>query len=165
MPMVSTPSGRAHRSHAFSAQRDPAVLRAVVTASATRAPGDAVEVRLAAKGVGHAFPTGDLFRRLEVVAEAVGPDQNSVASDERHLSRRFGHVNAASGRFVKVTVADTRLQPGVEAVVRLALGPAARAFPIAWRVSYQRVEHPIDSDGDRAVVEADIELARGVLPP
>jgi hypothetical protein len=52
---------------------------------------------------------------------------------------------------------------GGEAAVRLSLGAAAKGAPVAWRVAYQRVEHPIDEASEDAVVEGEIEIASGVL--
>jgi len=45
-----------------------------------------VEISLVPTGVGHAFPTGDLFRRLEVAVEAVGPDNMVFGKAERFLT-------------------------------------------------------------------------------
>jgi hypothetical protein len=163
MPAVTERGGRTHRSHAFAASRDAALLRSAVRVTASRVGDGTVEVRLAPNGVGHAFPTGDLFRRLEVRAEAVGAEAQVIAEDARYLGRRFGKGVGTDGHPVKVLVADTRVSPSAEAVVKLSLGPGARGAPIAWRVAYQRVEHPVDDASDAAVVAGEVEIARGVL--
>jgi hypothetical protein len=165
MPAVPGRIGRAHRSHAFGASREPSILRAAVRVTAARLSAGSVEVRLAPAGAGHAFPTGDLFRRLEVLAEAVGAEQQVAASDVRYLARRFGEGKGRDGRPIKVLVSDSRVGPDGDALVRLSLGPEARGLPVAWRVAYQRVEHPIGDDTDAAVVEGEVEIARGILPP
>ena len=163
MPKVTAASGRAHRSHVFAGSRDAALLRSAVRVTATRSDDGTVEIRIAPSGVGHAFPTGDLFRRLAVHAEAVGAEAHVVAEETRYLARRFGKARGTDGHPIKVLVADTRVPSSGEAVVRLPLGAAAKGLPIAFRVAYQRVEHPIDDASDAAVVEGEVEIAAGIL--
>ncbi|APR80051.1 Cytochrome C553 [Minicystis rosea] len=163
MPKVISAPGRTHRSHAFAASRDATFVRSAAHVTATRAADGAVEVRLAPSGVGHAFPTGDLFRRLAVHVEAVGAESHVVAEETRYLARRFGKARGTDGHPIKVLVADTRVVSSGDTVVRLSLGSAAKGLPIAWRVAYERVEHPIDDASDAAVVEGEIEIAKGML--
>lgn len=163
MPVVQDGKGRSHRSHAFPASRDAALVRSAVRVSAARTGAGEVQIRLVPTGIGHSFPTGDLFRRVEVRAEAVGAESNVVAEDVRHLARRFGKVPGKGGHFIKVMVGDTRVSAGEEKVVSLSLGAEARGLPIAWRVAYQRVDHPIEDEKDTAVVGGEIEIAAGVL--
>jgi hypothetical protein len=153
--MPRTPEGR--RAHGFAASRDPAMLRAALRAKATRR-GNAVIVELAPSAVGHAFPTGDLFRRLSV--ELGHEDDGAwVELDVRLLGRRIesrGHV--------RVQVADDRVGVSPEpARVRLE-APGFAARTLGWRVVYERVDmdHPEDEDPrvfDRVIV------AEGRLPP
>jgi hypothetical protein len=164
MPLVG--EGRArHVSHAFPASRDASLLRAALRISASRPDAATIEVRLEPMALGHAFPTGDLFRRLEVLAEAVGPEAQVVAEDARYLARRFGRGEGRDRRPIKVMLSDDRVTASGPAVVRLAPGPLAAGFPVRWRVAYQRVEHPIEENSARAVVEGEVVLAEGLLPP
>lgn len=163
MPLVQDGRGLSHRSHAFPASRDAALVRSAVRVTAARSGEGAVEIRLAPGGAGHAFPTGDLFRRIEVRAEAVGVESQVVAEDARYLARRFGRAMGTDGHGIKVMLADTRVPASGEQVVALSLGPRARGLPIAWRVAYQRVEHPIEDETDAAVVGGEVEIASGVL--
>lgn len=164
MPLVGEGAAR-HHSHAFPASRDAALLRAALDITATRPEAGTVEVRLAPRAVGHAFPTGDLFRRLEVLAEAVGPEAQVVAEDARYLARRFGRGEGREGRPLKVLLSDNRVNASGPTVVRLAPGPRAAGYAVRWRVAYQRVEHPIEEGSDRARVEGEVVLAEGLLPP
>jgi len=166
MPHVGEGAAR-HRSHAFPASRDPALLRAAVRISAARLDAGTLEVVLSPAAVGHAFPTGDLFRRVEVLAEAVGPESQVVAEDRRHLARRFGRGEGRDGRPIKVLLSDDRVSPSGAAVVRLTPGPRAAGLPIHYRVAYQRVEHSLDDGSERAVavMEGEVVLAEGLLPP
>jgi hypothetical protein len=115
--------------------------------------------------VGHAFPTGDLFRRLAIHAEAVGAEQNVLAEDVRYLSRRFGRGKGRDGRSIKILTGDDRVLPGAPSVVTLSLGEKAKGAPIRWIVAYERVEHPIEESSDHAVVEGEVVLAEGTLAP
>lgn len=158
---------RRHRDHGFGSSRDPGALAAAVRATATRTSAMTVRIRLEPRAVGHAFPTGDMFRRIEVSAEAVGVDHQSLASAERHLARHFRRAEGVDGRPIKVLAADDRIGPGAADVrtVDLDLGAAARGVPVAWRVAYQRVESLDEGDPSRVVVEGEVVLAQGTLAP
>jgi len=163
MPTVGEGS-KAHKSHLFPASRDKDLLRSSAKITAKRSPGGDVEVRIEPLALGHSLPTGDLFRRLEVSAEAIGPDHSIMADDTRYLSRKFGRGKGRNGASIKVLTADDRVSASQPSIVRLSLGERSSGFPIQWRVVYQRVEHPIEEDSDRAVVEGEVILAEGTLP-
>ena len=74
-----------HAASRFAVASDPAMLRRALVVHVTRR-GDAVAFDLAPGEVGHAVPTGDLFRRLVLVAEVVGEDFLLLA----HASRPLG---------------------------------------------------------------------------
>ena len=156
--MPRAPDG--HRDHRFRASRDEATLRAALDASATRTSPTAVTVVLSAVGVGHAFPTGDLFRRLEVTAEVIGPDQMSLGETTRYLARHFALRQGQVGRRL---VSDDRLHDGPVRLV-LELGPGAVGRAVSWRVAYQRVGHPIGDGDEGAVLDGEIALRDGTLP-
>lgn len=163
MPAVKGPSGE-HRSHAFASSEDTARVRTAVSVKAQRGPGGSLRIALDANGVGHAFPTGDLFRRLEVSVEAVGPEEQVVASARRYLTRHFGYARS-SGVLVKKLVSDDRVAAGAARVVDVDLGPAAARAKLVYRVSYQRVEHPQSVNSDDALVGSEVVIAEGTLPP
>ena len=154
MPLA--PDGR--RTHAFAASRDPEILRASIRASAQRVSSTTVEVTLAPVGVGHALPTRDLFRRLEISAEAFGADNLVVASSRRYLTRHFTVGKGAAGKRLE---RDDRLTG--ERTIEVDLGPDADGHPVAWRIGYQRVAHPSGATHEDAVLEDDVELASGVI--
>jgi Cytochrome c554 and c-prime len=147
------------RAHGFAASRDPVMLRAAVHAQAKRT-GDEVVVTLTPAAVGHAFPTGDLFRRLAVELGHTDDEGEWIEVDARVLTRHI-EDHRGSGR---VQVADDRpgATSGATRVPLSAPGLAARSLD--WRVVYERVDmdHPEDEDPrffDRVVV------AEGQLPP
>jgi len=153
--------GAPHRSHAFLGGHDPDLVKSAVDVAAERR-GDSVRVTLAPRELGHAFPTGDLFRRLEVTAEAIGPEWQVSASQRRYLTRHWQREKSPFGLVVRRAVQDDR--PLASAVqVDLPLGSAAAHLPIAWRVAYQRVEHPRSDHEDDSQLEGEIELANGTL--
>src|SRR5690606_8289471 len=78
----ASPRGRERRDHRFVASRDPAVLARAATIRATRSAA-AVTIHLEPRDVGHALPTGDIFRRLRVV---VASDHDATRT-ETFLSR------------------------------------------------------------------------------
>lgn len=165
MPIVAGPKGN-HRSHAFAASRDEAIVRSSVSISAARDGEGRVRIRLEARGVGHAFPTGDLFRRIEVFAEAVGEDLQSLGTRSVYLARHFTWGEGRDGKRVKVLRADDRLVPGSAPTdVVLDLGDAGAGHPIAWRVAYQRVDEPDEVDEAHAVLDGEIVLGGGTLVP
>jgi hypothetical protein len=95
MPPVraaSTPGGpeRLRRSHAFPADKDPAMLAKALNASLEIVEGPAARIRIVNDKVGHHFPSGGNFlsvrlavydtsgRKMEERLEALGRDENLV---------------------------------------------------------------------------------------
>ncbi|HLM73863.1 MAG TPA: multiheme c-type cytochrome [Polyangiaceae bacterium] len=167
MPAVSAGGGRARRSHAFAASRDPAILRNSVRVEAQRTGPTTVRITLTPQGVGHALPTGDLFRRIEVLAEALGPDNLVKGRAARYLTRRFRVERRSPGVALRILERDERLGLNGDAstVVDLDAGELAAGAPIAWSVTYQRVEHPRSVGEDDALIEGEIPLAHGIEQP
>jgi hypothetical protein len=159
-------AGRAseHKSHLFGMGPDRAMLRAALGVRARRTAPSRVTLVLTLGEVGHAFPTGDLFRRLVVSAEAVGADWFVLGEASRALHRRFELREATPGHSVRHVVADDRVGVGPPEPVELDLGDRARGRAIAWRVEYQRVEHPVGKDESAAVVADSVVVAEGTVP-
>ena len=155
---------RAHASHAFAEARSESALRAALAVQSERATPTRVRLTLRSQRVGHAFPTGDLFRRLLIEADTLGPDYAVLAHAQRQLARHFGDLPAARDRLERVALVDDRVQPDVPTVVELELGAAAAGRPISWRVRYERVLHLDPKREEEAVVESSVLLASGTLP-
>ncbi len=149
------------RSHTFLTSRDPEFLRRAITLKAERATPNVVRVVLTQVDPGHAFPTGDLFRRLEVSAEISGPDQMSLGSATRYLTRHWGFRPTKFGREL---LSDDRVMFEPREVL-LTLPPLAAEHSVVWRVAYQRVAHPKGLDESAAELEAEVVLGSGVLEP
>lgn len=148
-----------HRSHRFGITRDPGALREAVRVEATRVGGSAVHVELRAVGVGHAFPTGDLFRRLQVSVET--DDAGPPAAATRWLSRRFSTARASTGAVVVVETSDDRLEPGRPSEVLLDLGERGQQRALRWKLEYHRAEVA----SDETPPSARILLHEGRLSP
>lgn len=160
MPRVGSVAN-AHKSHAFAGGHDRELVRSAVTVEAERA-GSTVRIRLTPREVGHAFPTGDLFRRLEISAEALGPEWQVVDTKRRYLTRHWRRMPSPFGIVLRKATTDDRLldQP---LEVELALSREVAKFPIAWRAAYQRVEHPRSDHDEDSAIEGEIELGSGTL--
>lgn len=164
MPLVSDkPGAKPHRSHVFDASRNVAMVRRAVTISATRINATTARITLTPTWSGHAFPTGDLFRRLEVHVDAVGAEYQSVASSTRYLMRHFAEKKHGTGVTRYVASDDRPLNAPV--TVDLDLGKDAASLPLAYRIAYQRVEHPRSERPEDSVVEGEIVVSEGTLPP
>ena len=151
------------RGHGFAVASDPAMLRRALVAHVTRTE-EAVAFDLTPGEVGHAFPTGDLFRRLVVVAEVIGDDYQLVAHAEHALARRFRFEAGANGGKVQHEIADDRIQGPKH--VDLRIGPLARGRDVRWRIEWQRVQsmHGEDAEIADTVVVAEGRLAPAVVP-
>jgi hypothetical protein len=157
MPLVA---GR--RSHAFAEVRDPAWLRKNLGATASLPDENRVRITLVQPDPGHAYPSGDLFRRLEVGCEIRDAAGKTIQREVRHLARHFEVLPGHQGRRL---TRDNRVfdEPNV---VEIALSPSGqRPAVIAWWVSLQRVAtvgagtSPAD-----AKIESSVPLHAGVLP-
>jgi Cytochrome c554 and c-prime len=162
-PVLDKTSGKNHRSHVFEASRNPEMVRRAVTISAERSGPGTVRFTLTPTWAGHAFPTGDLFRRVEVHVDAVGAEYQAVASSTRYLMRHFAERKHGAG-LVRYVESDDR-PLGTPLTVDMNLGPAASDLPMAYRLAYQRVEHPRSEKPEDSVVEGEVVLSEGILPP
>lgn len=121
-----------HFDHRFGVREDLARLREAVAVSATRDDAQHVSIGLAAtERVGHAVPTGDVFRQLRWQVYA-----GEALVDERWFGRRFERepVPTPNGPvLVRREVLDTGLYPG-EPVRSTVTIPEEE--PVVVRVDY-----------------------------
>jgi Cytochrome c554 and c-prime len=172
MPMVAPKSGgRSHRSHSFAVFKNPAMIRKAATVSARRSGAREVEVTIAAAGAGHAFPTGDMFRRIEVRAEAVDASGKVIARAEPvHLGRTFIDQPRTSNphEFYRAEASDTRVLPpgaGGPSLAALRFGQPIEGATIRWSVLYQRMGTAMAASFgvDQAIDE--VVVGEGAIPP
>lgn len=149
-------------SHAFLATRDPGTLRSALHVDASRTESDTVALTLSLGQVGHAFPTGDPFRRLSLELDAI-TQGGLVPIERRALTRTIETVRR--GYFSeRVETSDTRVGGAdFEPVQRFDLGDA-RTSPVVWRVAYERLDLPFGHDepqvfGRTVLFEGTLEAA------
>ena len=157
------------RSHTFLGSRDEAWMRSVVSVEARRTGPDEVVLTLDldSDAVGHALPTGDLFRRISVEAMSTRRALRPTTA-RRILARHWGPKKDAEGHstMTRTELFDDRLGVGeMPRIVRLSLDPRDAALPVRWRVRYERVESMLLGPGDGGVVVGGVLLAEGTLPP
>ncbi|MDC0667705.1 multiheme c-type cytochrome [Nannocystis radixulma] len=174
-PLAATDCGDCHmrdrdgaRSHAFVGSRDDYYFRDALTISAARVAPDTIEIEVAARPdvVGHAVPTGDLFRRLAVAVRPLGRGPARPWTTQ-YLARHYALERAPDhGGPLRVERTDDRPHPGEPPrVLRFRLDPADAARPVAWEVRSERVESILEEREDRAIVVGAMSLAAGELPP
>lgn len=137
MPGAGT---RPHKDHRF--QVDDAMLARALVADVTRAGPTRVALRLRPGDVGHAMPTGDLFRRLEVRVVATGDAGEELGVATRFLSRKFRSERTAAGTSTKIDARDDRVGAGLEPCFELDVGAGGAGRPLAVTIQYQRVQEP-----------------------
>jgi hypothetical protein len=156
--------GKRRRRHDFSVLAAPDFLRSAVRVSAERWDGHSIQLELTPANIAHAFPTGDLFRRLELRACVSLPDSESCAAPV-HLGRSY-RVQLTPHGTLRIPVADTRVAaPGAAppSRVRLVFDVDIQGLPIRWSVSYQRADEAMAKLlGLDPEVDA-ISVASGVL--
>lgn len=127
------PRARGLRDHRFDVTRNRELLAAAIRVQSTRFTGDAVIVTLATNGVGHRFPTGDIFRRLTLTLTAMNDDGSVIAGDTFHMGRDWdGHRASQRAGATENVTSDTRLTA------------APREFRLASARSPARVHVTVD---------------------
>ena len=160
------PRRAGHRTHSFSSGHDAALLRKSLKVEVERAGPATVRLLLTPQKIGHAFPTGDLFRSLKL-SVAVLNSQTSSPGEQvvRSLSRHFSLVEQVSGHAVRVTHRDDRLR-GPTAIL-LSLSDRAVGRPLRYRVSYERVLFPSPGGNlttANPTLDGEVLLAEGQIP-
>lgn len=160
MPLVPSRAGPMHRSHGFRVQGDRAMMaRAVVVKSAALSQGE-VRLEIAPGAIGHAFPTGDLYRQVEVRAmriDAAGRALGSAASVT--LGRTFGPARHGSEMIPRVQRSDTRL-----------VGPRTIALPVPpeskrarWQIVWQKMPPSLAARLGMPMADQETVVVEGVV--
>jgi hypothetical protein len=144
------------RSHAFAETRDPEWLRSKLSAVAAR-HGDHVRITLEQTSPGHGFPTGDLFRRLEVGIAVVDAKGTTVSRERRYLARHFVAEPGSVGR--RLIRDDRVFEEPVTVELPVAAAAGSAIARIEWWVTYQRVLTPgTGRQPETAVIESEVPL-------
>lgn len=163
MPFVDGPKGR-HRKHSFSVTNE-MIVNAVDTHASRE--GSRATFTIAPRGVGHAVPTGDLFRRLVLRATVVDENGNALESKRRYLTRHWSNVRSPGGAVIRGLSRDDR--PGGSenrtASVSFQFAESLRSKTIRWQLHYEKVEHPRSESEDDVVSGGKLLLSEGQLAP
>lgn len=153
-----------HTDHRFAVQGDPERMRRAIRATSRIREGAVLTVTLEAVGVGHAFPTGDLNRSLELRAEVVDAEGRAVTEP---VSARLGRSfeNRPTGR---VEIGDTRVPasgaPDPARRVSVTLPRAPRATErVRWVLAWQRMNADVAASLGMDLRANEVELLAGVL--
>lgn len=166
-PTADAPCAQCHmpvrdgrRSHAFAATRNPEWLRSKLTAVAAR-HGDHARITLEQTTPGHGFPTGDLFRRIEVGIAVVDATGTTLRRERRYLAR---HLVVEPGWVGRRLVRDDRVFE-TPVTLQFAVPPASTAIArVEWWVTYQRVLTPgRGQHRESATIESEVPLHAGEL--
>ena len=168
MPLVANTDGNGtHRDHRFAASRDEAGLAraiAVDVRAARVGDHDVVTATLTPKGVGHGLPTGDLFRRLELVVWREGDEAHGQTVVFARAFESRPHPGGGSERY---ETSDTRVgeTPSDARTVTFPVAAEADVRPIRWRLDYLLMPSDV---AWRHRIGADVNVTRlhaGVVVP
>jgi hypothetical protein len=147
MPWVKGPQQQRHRSHRFLGGYDPNTLQRAVAVTAELRPISAGRVEFAltlkARNVGHAVPTGDLFRRLVITATPVDGNGKSVGpTQQQALARSFYDKVIENGqslpRLRRLQRTDTRLFPAEPQTLIFTLPLTSQAAAVGYMIRLHR---------------------------
>jgi hypothetical protein len=165
MPMVAGEKNGPHRSHAFSASRDEAFVRAAIIVDEKPFVNNTLTLNLRPGAVGHAFPTGDMLRRLTLVIDVLDKGGKSIEHEEHFFARHFGFSRETNRPARKVLLKDDRVGASTSPLV---FSFAAKNRPegghLHYTLRYERVADPTGGVDGRAIVEGSVLLAESTLP-
>lgn len=151
-------AAKAHVDHRFDVG---SMLARALVADVARASATSVAFRLRPGEIGHAFPTGDLYRRLRVTAKT------SSVKKERYLSRHFKTLEGVGHQHPKIDDdgRDDRVGASNQpACFELDLGERAKDVPIDVEIVLERVEQPRTARESDAEVSARLAVVERAIP-
>lgn len=161
MPEQGEADARRH-DHTFAITHDPDRLRRSIVVVATRRDAETVELSLTPVAVGHAFPTGDLFRRIELLVERRDRHGAPIESTRRYLARHFPPRQRGKPlpREVELEPDDRLTGP---ARFELRVDGAREHETLHWRVAWQRVDHRVADEPEASTLHGEVVLAQGTV--
>lgn len=167
MPRVPGPGGRSHRSHRFLGVRDREFLRGAldVEASARRDGREVVvSLRVIPRALGHAFPTGDLFRRGELRAWADDESEAEVIALAREFEDVPERMPDGDVAFVRRERGDSRVAPpGFGPPESYELRVETDATQIHWSLDHLLMPSPMAASQGFAQARVRRVLHRGTV--
>lgn len=134
MPLVPSQKGPAHHKHDFRVFGNREFMARAVVVSQAEIKGDSLHLHLTLGTIGHAFPTGDLYRRVEVRAMAVDEQGKTMGSPALNILRRtFGSAHDGPNKTVPIEREDGRLLGPKELILPLPKGTKRAKYEIVWQ--------------------------------
>ena len=153
------PSHAGHADHRFLSGHAPAAIARAAHVDAARI-GTTNSLRVAIRvEAGHAFPTGDMFRRARLVLFAEGTRGQIVADAERTFGRTWGGVRGGAQSGARTQESDTRIRGLWQEVIALD-EPTERIARVRWSLIYERV---IAMRGPHVEIASSDVLAEGEI--
>jgi hypothetical protein len=152
------PARDGHKDHRFVSGHAPAQIARAVHVDVAREKGTALRVVIRVDA-GHAFPTGDMFRRARLVVFAEGARGEIVADAERTFGRTWGGVARGEHAGAREQQSDTRIRGTWSEVIDLE-APSAPIVRVRWTLIYERV---VAMRGPHVSVAASDTLVEGEL--
>jgi hypothetical protein len=120
-------------------------------------------VRIVPTAVGHALPTGDLFRRLRISLQQTGAEAERAAVADRVLARHWEDQAFSSGVPARYVAHDDR--PGLAGTEPTQVDlPIPQSAPLRWRVAIDHVLFGDARDDRKALVTKSVTVAEGLVP-
>jgi len=158
------PAAEGGADHSLASTRNPDAWRRALEVE-VRARNNAVVFSLRPVEVGHALPTGDLFRRLALHVEW-RVDAERVSSATRYLARHFEpwrHDDGSLNPAYAWPVRDDRVVGEDEFVVEVETDGGADGGEWVWWVDYERVDAREDDRPQDATIASVVRIAEGRL--
>lgn len=154
------PARDGHKDHRFVSGHAPSQIARAVHVEAARDSGRANALRVVIRvDAGHAFPTGDMFRRARLVVFAEGARGEIVADAERTFGRTWRGVASGEHAGAREQQSDTRIRGTWSETIDLepTAAPIAR---VRWTLIYERV---LAMRGPHVSVASSDAIAEGEL--
>jgi hypothetical protein len=127
-----------HKDHRFLSGHAPARIAQALRVDVARSTKKSSLRFTIRSSAGHAFPTGDMFRRARLVVFAEGAQGQIVADAERTFGRTWGGVRDGAHAGARAELRDTRIRGTWTEDVELE-APSAPIARIRWMIAYERV--------------------------
>ncbi len=134
MPLVPSQNGGSHRKHDFRVQGDRNMMARAVVVDHAQIKNHALHLDLTPGDVGHAFPTGDLHRRVEIRVTAIDSQGRALGPTSTEILRRtFGFTHEGPSKTVPVEQADNRLLGPKHIELSLPKAAQRARYEIVWQ--------------------------------
>ena len=134
MPLVPSRQGPPHRKHDFRVFGDRDFMARAVVVNRAEIKEDTLQLDLALGTIGHAFPTGDLYRRVDIRVTPI--DENGKPfglPTSRILRRTFGPAYEGPNKSVPIEREDDRLTGPKQLILPLPKGTKRARYEIVWQ--------------------------------